>query len=130
MSPIHTRWLALMGDGPTGNDFPPTAQVTQFSWGQMWTWRHREDHVEEPWTESLVQHRLIAAYEVRCRPFDTQKAIIGVASPLPVDTAEIIQEFRTKYKVREMVTTLDPKLVESSTEANISSVRYDESDHS
>ncbi|WP_405624572.1 hypothetical protein [Streptomyces sp. NBC_01396] len=124
MSGIHSRWLALIGDPPAQEDFPP--DPTEFEWGKMWEWRSKEKEIyDEGWIQISRREYRIAAYQVLCKCEDSTRFILGAASPMPVDTAWVLSAFRDRYDMREMVTTLDPKAVETYTSARLLSVRYE-----
>ncbi|WP_328553423.1 hypothetical protein [Streptomyces sp. NBC_00358] len=124
MSGIHCRWLALVGEPPAPEDFPP--DPTEFEWGKMWEWTSKEkDIYDEGWVHVFRREHRIAAYQVLCRCEDSTRFILGAASPMPVDTAWVLSAFRDRYDMRDMVTTLDPKAVETYTSAKLLSVRYE-----
>jgi len=98
---IHTRWMGH--DGPSIDYLidPPgllaNAPRQEWEWGRLWTVALSGviSAPEQAWTNASQEYsRLVAIYQLTEAVTRSGLGAVGVASPLPADTAAILNQLR------------------------------------
>lgn len=130
---VHTRWLGHRGVPISSLDLLAGVHRADREWGHMWTVTVPGvvNATEQQWTTDVGETRHLAViYELSDVVTRTGTGVIGVASPLPADTASILGQIQSflsgaDVSVASFKTDLSLQSLSNLKDCRIESVRVD-----